>query len=707
MSAAARRFRPPLTVRSVLIIIGLLLIFGILRLLSGLGEPPSSTGFFTTKVVVVGVTGRTQPTPTDRRVIDAHADDVQAGAISIRPQLQGECAAAGWLTIGAGRRTTAGGLCSPTVTGTGTSARVDDWSRRLALARAHSGDARLGTLASVSPGCIQSVGPGAALAAANPDGTLDNYQTVAQLSADAYRLNCPLTIIDAGADSDKIISSFAGQQGVTLLVAGVGPTAGSHDRNLQLIYRVGTTLPGLMTSDTTRRDGIVTLADLTRTLIGFTLGDKPVPANLPIDGEPIQVISQPVSSAMISDHLTSIKNLSFVAPVGYAVGAILGIVLAALLAVFAVRRWWPGVRVTIGALSTYTGALMLTGSFPWQNQSDPAAALVITFLVWVIALTAGSLLLSRWWRIPIPIVAAGLTMATFSTDAALGAVMQPGSLLNSRPVVGGRWYGFGNATFAVYAAAVLTVAGYVAHRFIRAGHRLSAVISVLIIGGFAVICEGWPTMGADFGGVLTLTPVVLLMALAISGWRITWLRVVAVAVAAAIVGAGVALLDWSRGAGHRSHLGDFVQRVLSGDAWPVVIRKLVATGDSLISLYGIIGMLLGALIWMVILRRLRHAIPADLFTTYTVTAIAVLATSVLGTLVNDLGIAIFLSVTGPFAMTTVGLLYYRFRPYGWPAVIHGEQFTDHPTPGIGSETGHRTHPERSGNPAVRGGSRRR
>jgi hypothetical protein len=64
---------------------------------------------------------------------------------------------------------------------------------------------------------------------------------------------------------------------------------------------------------------------------------------------------------------------------------------------------------------------------------------------------------------------------------------------------------------------------------------------------------------------------------------------------------------------------------------------------------------------------------------------------------------VFLTVTGPFAMTTAGLLYYRFRPYGWAAVSHPEPFTDRPTPGVGvdPQTVLRSR-RRSGNPAVRG-----
>ena len=57
-----------------------------------------------------------------------------------------------------------------------------------------------------------------------------------------------------------------------------------------------------------------------------------------------------------------------------------------------------------------------------------------------------------------------LNMAAFTVDAALGGPMQHGSLLNSRPIYGLRWYGFGNVTFAVYATSGLLFAGYLAHR---------------------------------------------------------------------------------------------------------------------------------------------------------------------------------------------------------------------------------------------------
>ncbi|WP_188895551.1 hypothetical protein [Microlunatus endophyticus] len=705
---AGVRPRRALTVRTILIIVALAVIFAILRLLSGLPTPASDSGFYTTKLVLVGVTGRTTPDATDRRVIDAHRDDAQIGAISIRPQEQQECAAAGWLTIGAGRRTTAGGLCDPTVTGSGTTARVTDWSQRLDIAARNAGDAKLGTLASTSPGCVEAVGPGAALAAANPDGTLDRYETATDLIGSKERLDCPLTIVDAGSESDKIISALAARSDVTLIVSGVGPNAGSRNRDLQAIYRIGTTLPGMMTSDSTRRRGIVILTDLSRTLIGFSLGDKPVPAGAPIDGSPIEVqTDRTPSAALLAGHLRSIHNLSAVAPAGYLAGTIVGVLLAAVLAVALLRRWWRTAWAMIAGLGTLTATLMLTGSFPWQASSHPGVALVITLVLWTAILIGLTLLISRWRRLPVPMVAAGLVMAAFTTDAALGGLMEPGSLLNSKPVIGGRWYGFGNVSFGCYAASILSVAGYVAHRYLRHGHRTAAMIGVLTVGALGVLVEGWPSMGSDFGGVITLVPAILLMAIAISGRRITWGKIIGIVAAAVIVVAGVSLLDWSRGAGHRTHLGDFVQRVIAGDAWPILIRKAEASLHTMILPGGIAGIIVAAAIWVIILRWLRKAVPEDLYAPFTITAIAACLTSVLGTLDNDGGVWVLVTVTGPFALTTFALLMYRYQAYGLGAVLRWEEFADRPTPGVEHPVADHRDPHRSGNPAIRGRTRRR
>lgn len=133
---------------------------------------------------------------------------------------------------------------------------VYDWRAREAAAAAHHGDARLGTLAaSAAAGggeCVASIGPGAALAAANPDGTNTAYQSVDAYVDSGFTSSCPITLVDAGERSDEVITRWAGQPGTTLIVTGVGPRPGSHGPTLPLVYRVGDGDPGWLTASSTR-----------------------------------------------------------------------------------------------------------------------------------------------------------------------------------------------------------------------------------------------------------------------------------------------------------------------------------------------------------------------------------------------------------------------------------------------------------------------
>ena len=207
--------------RRVLLLLALGALFVGLRGIHGLADQPQQSAIFTDRVVVVGVTGRTELTPADRAVLGTHLDAVQTGMVSIRPRYVGDCAAAGWTTLGAGRRAAVGGLCAPKVQ----NGKVTDWAARQAAAAARRGDAQLGTLAGSVPGCVAAVGPGAALAAAKPDGSVASYQSPEEFVADGMQSQCPITLVDAGPLSDQIITQLADRTDITLIVTGVGPVA--------------------------------------------------------------------------------------------------------------------------------------------------------------------------------------------------------------------------------------------------------------------------------------------------------------------------------------------------------------------------------------------------------------------------------------------------------------------------------------------------
>ena len=419
-----------------------------------------------------------------------------------------------------------------------------------------------------------------------------------------------------------------------------GRTAGSNDPSLQVIYRLGTTLPGWLTSASTRREGIVTLTDLTRTLIDFGAPGSAVA----VDGSPFAVYTADLTVDSIDAKINSIAALSDAAPIGYLALGLGGGLLFVILVLDTLRSRFalPKLILTFGGV--LGAAMMLTGVVPWQNSDSPGLFLSLLVATWSVILTALALLIGRLAHVPNAIAAAAITVAAFTVDAALGAVMQPGSMLNSRPIFGLRWYGFGNVTFAAYASAGLFLAGYLAHRYLIAGKRIAAVAVAGIIGFGIVICEGWPSMGSDFGGVIALTPAVLWLMLALSGVKITWPRLLAIAGFAVLTVGVISVIDWIRGPDRRSHLGNFVQRILDGDALDVISRKAVAAAETVASPLGIGSLLIGVMLWIAIMTYLVPRVSAD-FTTLRSTLVAILIVAILGTLLNDGGISVWLTAT--------------------------------------------------------------
>lgn len=610
--------------------------------------PPQHLTFPGAKVVLVGISGHYEADAVDSDLLDAQPR-VQAAAVSVRPRYIGDCAAAGWATLGAGRRTSVGELCTPAVRGR----QVVDWPQRRAAAAAGHGDARLGTLATAVPGCVAAVGPGAALAAARPDGSVARYDTVDAFLSGGLATPCPVTLVDPGPQSDRIVQALSDRPDVELIVTGIGPPPGSRDPRLQLVYACGGTPKGWLISSSTHREGVITLADLTATVIGQGRDGRADPA-LPIDGSPVQVVPATVSAEDVQDHLAAVDALSYGVLRGDLALGVGGVALGAfyLLSVRRARFGAARAAATVGCV--LPAAMMLTGAVPWWETSWPALLLGLLVTDWTVLLTLLTLVIARRLVTPLAVVGAGVTVVAFTVDAALGAVMEPGSMLNSRPVNGGRWYGFGNVTFAVYAAAALVLLGYLSHRLRASASPRAALATVAALGLLVVLCEGWPSMGADLGGVLVLAPVLLGLVLVWSGLTITWSRVIAVGSTAVCAVGLMAWLDWRRGSDARSHLGAFVQRIIDGDAQDIVVRKAVAAGQSILSPAGVGSLVIGTVVWLLIFRHLLPTL-TNTFSTLRTTALAALAAAVLGTLLNDGGVTVWYTLTAAFTLSVATL----------------------------------------------------
>jgi hypothetical protein len=179
-----------------------------------------------------------------------------------------------------------------------------------------------------------------------------------------------------------------------------------------------------------------------------------------------------------------------------------------------------------------------------------------------------------------------LTFLTLVTDVLTGSYLELNGLLGYDAIVAGRFTGYGNLTFGLLSVSALTVTATVATTLARragpARARAVTTATVLGVGLLTVAVIGAPGLGRDFGGVLAALPGFLLLAMLLTQVRVTAVRLVAVLAAAVLAVTAVAVLDWRRPPEERTHLGRFVEQVLTGEAWTVISRKAQANLDILL-----------------------------------------------------------------------------------------------------------------------------
>ncbi|WP_413451570.1 hypothetical protein AA0Y32_15465 [Georgenia phoenicis] len=615
----------------------------------------------------------------------------------VRSVRSSTCPADGWLAVSAGRRAAdlpAGthGVCRRLENAV--DGAVPGWEDYLTAAEEASYDARPGTLGELVTEAgtpTAAVGPGAAIALADPAGAVvgeyePRPQDPALLSAVVERAatEVELLVVDLGAVRDRgrpLVSAtdrrFSGPEedapakatrawpltgpdrleqvavlearaaavldalpeGATVLLASLADSGSTPV--MQVTALASPSEPaGMLESRSTRQPGMVQSTDVLPTLLD-RLGIE-APAGLA--GAPMRATPGDGSGAariatLIDENRHAIAVRPLTAP--FFSGLVLvNLALYALVTVGLNRgfldragRWldrrrssgWAGIGRAARALDpdralhalravAVTVAAVPVGSYlanllPWWRTGSPGLV-VYTATIGIAALIAG-LALARPWRrqllAPVGIVA-GITALVLAVDVLTGARLQLAALMGVQPQVGGRFYGINNSSFALWATSTLLAASCLVEPLVRRGRRRAAAAVVAVVGLIATVLNGAPGIGADFGGPPALLPAFIILALLALGVRLTWRRVALVLGAAAAVAISFSLIDWMRPPAERSHLGRFIETVLDGGLFDVVLRKL---GQNLANLFGSTLTFLAvggiALVVLVLTQPLRRA----------------------------------------------------------------------------------------------------
>src|SRR5690606_13762501 len=219
-------------------------------------------------------------------------------------------------------------------------------------------------------------------------------------------------------------------------------------------------------------------------------------------------------------------------------------------------------------------------------------------------------------------------------------------------IVAGRLAGYGNLAWALMVAALVVAATAVWGRRELAGGAsrdrgdrrfdLAVVTGVFVL---AVLAVGLPALGANVGGTISVVSGLAITLLALTGARIDLRRLVGVGALTALVLAVFGALDLRRDPQDQTHLGRLIDQTLGDEGIAglstVIERKINANLNILLSSVWSLVIpaalaFLAFLIWRPprFLRTVFQRIPG-----VRACVIGVLATGVIGGIVNDSGIA--------------------------------------------------------------------
>lgn len=339
---------------------------------------------------------------------------------------------------------------------------------------------------------------------------------------------------------------------------------------------------GLLRSGTTERTGFVQIMDVAPSVLALlgveapaTMRGRPAAvADLSGDAESRRrfLVDADTAAAFRSEIQTPVALLL--------VALATALVVAAGIALLRPRGAAPLVAEWTALVTlAFLPVVYLSRAVPFPDLGAPAYWAFLA--VGTVALAAVAHAVGGRLRWPPAVMLVAVSVLVLAADVTGGTPLQFNGALGFSPEVAGRFVGFGNAGYAIFAAGALVLAVVVA----RGGRRRDRVLAIAILLA-AIVVDGAPMWGADVGGVLSVVP-----AFAVAGWRVAGRRLRVRTVLLALGATGVAVVaavvvDLSRPATSQTHLARLVRQVQGeggGELVDTVVRKLLLNLSSFTS----------------------------------------------------------------------------------------------------------------------------
>lgn len=402
---------------------------------------------------------------------------------------------------------------------------------------------------------------------------------------------------------------------------------------------------GYAASSTTRREGIVTLVDVAPSILKFL--KVPLPKSMGQTFFDFKINSETSLSRV--NNLVKLNSQAIIrdkSVAGSTVLLILLVVFGSLIAMVAytrARSWRNFARfLALMALPIPSLGFLLK---PFTISIASSLNFIIIFLITsTIFAYLAMLIAKKITYVKIILAIASINILVQLVDIIFSGSLQLNSVFGYSPVVAGRFSGFGNLAFAIFAMSAVVFVAMVKELSKSKPNWNIKKMNIILISFMVVILiiDGAPYFGSDVGGVLAITPTIFLIGLMLFDKKVSIkaLLVSAVVTLATIV--TFAFIDLARPAEERTHLGRFASSLVRGQAGIIVERKITANINILTGSVWAVTIIIALLYFSFLflhpemfLHRTSAKHPGFKFLTY-----PGLLLGILGMVLNDSGVAI-------------------------------------------------------------------
>ncbi|GAB6157808.1 membrane protein [Desulfotomaculum varum] len=379
---------------------------------------------------------------------------------------------------------------------------------------------------------------------------------------------------EALAGIDRFVGKLARQMDFTrevLLVITPTPTAEAikENKNLTPIIAIGPGLPAgsLLTSGTTKRDGIVMNTDIAPTVLKY-LGLLPA---VGMSGRPLLTsglqLQENGFDYLIKLNQQLVTTYQARPPLQSAYVLVqLFVLFTALYGIFFKRHMAELIKPFLLVVMAVPLAELLMPLLPRQSVAMMALMLILTTLL----IAASAILVNKKTGLD-PFIFICITSATaILADLLNGSYLQKQSLLGYDPIVGARFYGIGNEYMGVLIGSVIIGTTAAIQYWSNWRRPLIAAGGLLFL--VTIYAMAAPNIGTNVGGTIAASSALLVTFLLLIGVRFRLRTLMLVGLLVVLAVSGFIAFDLTRPPDLRSHMGTTASLILqSGPAQAIDI----------------------------------------------------------------------------------------------------------------------------------------